>query len=284
MTPKQLVLLALQTSILSIVFGYGLRATVDDLLYLIRRPALLLRSVAAVFVVMPVLAVLLARLFDFPTSVKVALISLAISPVPPLLPRKETNAGGDAAYAIALMAVLGLLAIVVVPVTLQILASVFERQLLTTGMGVVRIVMITTLVPLAAGMFVRANLPRVADRIERPVAMISKVLLPLALLVLLIATASTLWASINLGTILPMLLFITAGLAVGHAMGGPDPHHALVLALSTACRHPALAMSIAASNFPDQRFAMTIMLYAIVGAIVTIPYLLLERRAQTLLN
>jgi hypothetical protein len=29
---------------------------------------------------------------------------------------------------------------------------------------------------------------------------------------------------------------------------------------------------------------MTIMLYAIVGAIVTIPYLLLERRAQTLLN
>ncbi|HEY7193243.1 MAG TPA: hypothetical protein VH439_05835, partial [Gemmatimonadales bacterium] len=84
-----------------------------------------------------------------------------------------------------------------------------------------------------------------------------------------------------LGTILPMLLFITAGLAVGHAMGGPHPHHALVLALSTACRHPALAMSIAAANFPDERFTMTILLYVIVGTIVTVPYLLMERRTQT---
>ena len=54
---KELVMLAFRVSILSTVFGFGLRATSRDLLYLGRRPGLLLRSVIAVFVIMPIVAV-----------------------------------------------------------------------------------------------------------------------------------------------------------------------------------------------------------------------------------
>jgi BASS family bile acid:Na+ symporter len=57
-----------------------------------------------------------------------------------------------------------------------------------------------------------------------------------------------------------MVAFVGVGLIVGHLMGGPDPEHSIVLALSTACRHPAIALSIAAANFPDQRFGGTILL------------------------
>src|SRR5262245_30675485 len=105
---KQIVMLALQVSILLTVFGFGLRATVDDLLYLVRRPGLFVRAILAVFVIMPIVAVLLARMFNFPT-VKIALVALAISPVPPILPTKETKAGGHAAFALGLMAWLSLL-------------------------------------------------------------------------------------------------------------------------------------------------------------------------------
>ena len=63
---KQLVILALQVSVLSTVFGFGLKTTTHDLSYLIRRPGLLARSLLAMFVVMPAVAVLLALLFDFP--------------------------------------------------------------------------------------------------------------------------------------------------------------------------------------------------------------------------
>ena len=93
---KQLVMLALQVSILATVFGFGLKATTADLLYLIRRPGLLLRSLVAVFVIMPALAVVLALVFDFPRPAEIVLISVAMSPVPPLLPQKETKAGGHA--------------------------------------------------------------------------------------------------------------------------------------------------------------------------------------------
>ena len=67
---KQLVVLALQVSVVCTVVGFGLRTTVHDLLYLVRRPGLLARSFLAMFVIMPVVAVLLARLFDFRPTVE----------------------------------------------------------------------------------------------------------------------------------------------------------------------------------------------------------------------
>ncbi len=126
---KQLVVVALQVSVFCMVFGFGLKTTTQDLSYLIRRPSLLVRSLLAVFVVMPIVAVLLAVLFDFELTVERALIALAVSPVPPLLPRKESKAGGDEHYALGLMAILALLAIVVTPLEIMILQSVAGRPL-----------------------------------------------------------------------------------------------------------------------------------------------------------
>ena len=164
------------------VVGFGLKTKSGDLSYLLRRPALLVRSVVSVFVVMPVVAVLLAQLFDFSPTVERALIALAVSPMPPLLPQKETKAGGDEDYALGLMAILALLAMAVIPLELLILRQLGGRPLEMASGTVVRVILISTLLPLAAGMAVRAFMPGLGARIEKPVALIAKVLLPLALL------------------------------------------------------------------------------------------------------
>ena len=91
---KQLVMLGLQVSIVCTVFGYGLKTTTAALLDVLRRPALLVRSVLSVLVIMPALAFALTRFLEVRHEVEVALVALAISPVPPLLPMKETKAGG----------------------------------------------------------------------------------------------------------------------------------------------------------------------------------------------
>ena len=279
MDMKQLVVLALQASVISTVVGFGLKTRQGDLSYLLRRPGLLVRSLVAVFVVMPVVAVLLAQLFDFEPTVERALIALSVSPVPPLLPRKESKAGGDEDYALGLMAILALMAMVVIPLELLILQSVGGRPLEMASGAVIRVVLISTLLPLAAGMAVRAFMPGLVDRIEKPVAIIAKVLLPIALLILLAAAAPAILALIgNGGIVIAMVIFLAVGLAVGHVLGGPNPDHSVVLALSTACRHPAIALSIAAANFPDERFGAPILLYILLGAIVALPYLAWQRR------
>src|SRR5512134_546339 len=109
MTLQQAIGLALQASILLTVLGFGLAATLDDVLYLARRPSLLVRSLLAMLVIMPVVALLIRLVFAFEPAVEIALVALALSPVPPLLPGKEQKVGGHAPYALGLMVIAGLL-------------------------------------------------------------------------------------------------------------------------------------------------------------------------------
>ena len=89
----------------------------------------LFKPMLAMLVLMPMMAVVLVRTFDFPHAMEVALVALAISPVPPLLPNRENKAGGAAPYGLGLMATAGALSIVVVPVAVAFLQRVFDRPL-----------------------------------------------------------------------------------------------------------------------------------------------------------
>jgi BASS family bile acid:Na+ symporter len=251
MALKELVMLAIQVSILSTVFGFGLNATREDLLYLLRQPRLLARSLLAVFVILPIVAVALAAAFDFPQSAKIVLVALALSPVPPLLPRKEAGAGGQNSYALGMPP--GTIAGVVV-----------------TGI----------ILPLLAGMAVRTLSPALAERIVKPVALIARLLLPVAVVVLFASAVTSIWALVGDGTVLSMVILTVAGLAIGHVLGGPHPEQSVVLALSTACRHPALALTIATTNFPDRQFGAIILMYLIVSGIVCVPYLKWHQRRR----
>lgn len=278
MGARELVLLAIVLSILCTVFGFGLKAAWDDLLYLARRPGLLLRSLLAVNVLMPIVALLLVRTFDLQHEVEVALVALAISPLPPLLPNRLGKAGGHAAYGISLMATLGLLAIATVPLTLQLLGSLLDRPLGIAPSAIASKVLTMIIAPLAAGILVRAWLPAVASRIERPVELVAKLLLPLAVLALLSAVLPAVWALVGNGTVVAMVAFVAIGLLVGHVVGGADPEKATVLAIASACRHPAIALSIASTNFPDERFGATIVLFLLVSALACLPYIAWQKR------
>jgi BASS family bile acid:Na+ symporter len=278
MTLQQLVMLALQVSILLTVFGFGLHATANDMLFLVRRPGLLARSLLAMFVVMPVVALTLAMTLNVAPTVEIALVALAISPVPPLLPKKEDKAGGHTSYALGLMVTTALLSIVLVPATIEILSLVTGRRLTVATGAIVGVVLKAIVLPLVAGMAVRAVLPGVAKRLVKIVTLVAKVLLPVAVLALLAGTAGAVWDLIGNGTVLAIVVFTVVGLAVGHLLGGPHPDDSVVLALSTACRHPAIALGIAAANYPDQRFGGTLVLTLIVSAIVTAVYVIWRRR------
>lgn len=282
MDTKQLIVLALQVAIIGTVFGLGLRATLDDLLYVVRRPGLLIRSVLAVLVVMPMLVVVFVKVFDLRTTVEVVLVALALSPVPPLLPRKEEKAGGLPSFGLGLMLVLALGAIAAIPLSAAVLDRVFERPISMQPGAIARIVVTMVLVPLLAGMVMRRFAPRWADGLDKPMSWIANGLLLIGVALLLIGTWHAVWAATGGGAMLAIVAFVAIGLLVGHLMGGPEQEHSAVLALSTACRHPAIALAIASSNYPDERFGGTIILYLLVSALAGIPYVVWRRRHASL--
>ncbi len=279
MTLQQAVMLALQASILMTVFSFGLRATPGDVLYVFRQPALLARSIAAMFAIMPIVALALTSAFSLRPSVEIMLIALAISPIPPLLPGRQQKAGGDASFGLGLMVIIGALSIVIVPLAVDLLARFAARPITTSPSAIAGIVLKAAIGPLVAGMAGRALLPGVAARAAKPIELIATVLLGLGLLAVLVRGMPTVLSLIGNGSVLAFAAFVAVGLAVGHLLGGPNADDRLVLALATATRHPMIALTVAKANFPDEpMLGATVLLYLLVGLIVGIPYQVWQKR------
>jgi BASS family bile acid:Na+ symporter len=282
MTIRDIVILVLQISVFCTVFGFGIRTTPAHAVDVLRRPAVLLRGIAGMFILMPALAILLARLFEFRQTVEIALIAISISPVPPLLPQRYGKAGGAAHFALGLMAILSVLAIVIVPLAVKVVELFFARTLSIGPLAVARIVVVSALLPLGAGMLVAAKAPvTLVEILKKLTALVTLIFLPLAAVLLLVIAAPAIGTLIGEGTIVAIVMFTLAGLAVGHLMGRGDPDQSTALAVSTACRHPAVALSVASANFPDQPFGAAILLYMVVSASVALPYIVWRRTLRS---
>jgi bile acid:Na+ symporter, BASS family len=274
MTLQELIGLSFKTSIFLIVFTLGIAAKPQDILFLFRKPSHLLRSLLSMNIIMPAVAVALAWAFDLSPAVKWALVTLAVSPVPPFLPVKQIKAGGCAPYAISLLAVEALLAIVFVPVSGAVCGRIFQNDAHVNILAIVLVVLMTILVPLAVGRLVGRFAPNVGLRIANPLARAGNVLLLIGLALVLFVNARGMVSLFGNGTLVTIVAFSVVGLAVGHLLGGPIPGERAVLALSTATRHPAVALAVVSANFPARSpAAAAIFLFVFVGMIVPIPYL-----------
>jgi len=273
MTIAELIPLVIQTSIVLLVFGLGLHATLEDVSYLFRRPGLLVRALLAMGVVVPFFAAVLAAVFDLYPSVEIALLLLAVSPVPPILPGKQLKLGGHASYVYGLLVTAALFAIVLVPLMIEVLGRVFQREAHIAPAAIAKVVLITVLAPIVAGLAVRRFAPALAERIAAFVTRLGTVLLVVGLLPILVTAWPGIVSLIGNGTILAIVAVVVAGLVAGQVLGGPDPDDRTALAIASSMRHPGVALAIAKVNFPDEKLVFAaVLLFAVVNAVVTIPY------------
>jgi len=274
MTAAKVVILLLQASIFLTVFSLGLRATFQDASWLLQRPRLLLRSLVAMDVIMPLFAAFLAAAFHLHPAVEAALVLLAVSPVPPILPWQQLKLGGSSAYVMGLLVTTSLLAIVQVPLTIKFLGAIFKVDVGIEPASVAKVVIITVLLPVTLGIVVHARAPGLAQRGGPVLAKVAFATLVLAAAPLLFVEWRFMLVLIGNGTLASIVAFVLVGVTAGHLLGGPDPGNRTTLALATASRHPGLAMAIASANFPGQfrSIAGAILLYMLVKAVVLIPY------------
>ena len=279
MSLQTLILFVLKASILLNVFAIGLKAGVHDATYMFRRPGKLAKALLAMNILMPLFAIAFVLAFHLKHAVEVALVALAVSPVPPILPRKLRKAGATESDTIGLLVAVGILAIVFVPAAMEILERVFHVPLRMTFASVAALIFITIILPLALGIAVHTLAPVAADRLVNPIAKIASITLLLSAVVILFSGAPAIWELIGNGTLVAIAAFVLVGLLIGHFVGGPKPENRTGLALATASRHPGIAIALAVANFPEEKLAISaVLLYLLVNALVSIPYHILTKR------
>lgn len=271
-TLKALIPTLLTVSLGGLVLAVGLNAGRGDLLYVLRRPGELFKGVLAVIVIPPILAGILVYLLPLEPVVKIGIMLMAVSPVPPLVPGKQLGIGGRKEYAYGLYSALALLTIVSVPLVLGIASYVFGRDADVPFDKLFKTVFVGVVLPLGLGVLIRFIAPPLAARIWKPIFIISMVLVLAVFLPIVVRIWPALMALVGNGTVLAMAIVSAICLAVGHFLGGPDLVDRATLAVAASVRHPGIAMSIAGASFTDKRVSAAILLFMLVGMVVAIPY------------
>jgi BASS family bile acid:Na+ symporter len=229
--------------------------------------------------IVPLAAIFVDRTFELESAVKIALITLSVSPVPPVWPKRSLQAGGEQAYTIGLLVVTATLSIVIIPITLAITESIFSIPLRTSPLAIGNVALLTIIAPLLIGIEIRKLWPRFAHRAAPRVVKAGFALLMLSALPLLLKLLPAITTLFGDGAVLAMVAIALVGLLAGHLLGGPTDNDRLVLALASATRHPAIALTIATANFPDEKLVpAAVVLYLLVSLVVTTAYLKWSKR------
>jgi BASS family bile acid:Na+ symporter len=281
MTLQQIISLGIQGSMALMGFCIGLHARFDDLLYLLQRPSLLIRSLLAMNVIMPAVAVAIALWLDVDHALKVALIALSVSPVPPILPGSQLKAGGRECYVVGLLAAAALVSIVFVPAVAALIGRLFGQAVRTAPSAIAWIVLTSILAPLILGVVVRRLAPKLATLLARPLSLLATVVLVVAFLPVLLKIWPAILASFGNFTFVTIVAFCAIGIVVGHVLGGPDREDRSVLALATASRHPAVALAVVQNTSELLLPVLGIVLVALtVGAVLGAMYSKVSARAS----
>ncbi|QSI76021.1 bile acid:sodium symporter family protein [Niveibacterium microcysteis] len=266
----------LKGAVAVMLLAIGAASSVRQVAYLWQRPALLSRALLAMYVLVPAAAVLIDEFVPLGNVARAALLVLAVSAGAPMLPRK-LGAIGRSPYVFSLVVTSSFLAVAFVPVWVMVLGPHFELDRQVEPLQIAMSVAQTILLPLLAGMALRAMWPAICERwADRLIAALGSLLMLMGLAMLLMFGHMLL--DVPPRSFVAMTGLLLIALVIGHLLGGPDPHERTALAITCSTRHVGLAVLVAAS-MPGPYAVLLITAYLLCSLIVTVPYLMWRRRS-----
>jgi BASS family bile acid:Na+ symporter len=162
-----------------VMLGLGLSLTVDDFKRVLNYPRAVLIGLFCQMILLPAVAVGVAHLFNLQGALAVGLMLLAAAPGGATANLFSHLAKGDVALNITLTAVNSLLALFTLPliVNWSLVHFMGEGQVIPMVLSKIIEVFVIVLGPVAIGMAVRRSTPATADRLDKPVRILSALIL-----------------------------------------------------------------------------------------------------------
>ncbi len=258
---------AMLSFVVSSMLAMGAGLTVSQISEPLRNARLVTLALLANFVVMPLGALVLAKVLWLDEPFGVGLLLLGCAAGAPFLPKLAELAKGNLGFAVGAMVLLMVVTVVYLPIVLPLLLP----EVSVDSWGIARSLILLMLLPLATGLALKARYGDLAARLKPILDWVSN--LSLIFLVVLITAANIDKVLQVFGTrgILAGLLFIALGFGVGWLLGGPDADTKRVMALGTAQRNIAAALVVASQSFSDPKVVVMVIVVAIVGLIILMP-------------
>jgi bile acid:Na+ symporter, BASS family len=253
--------------VLSSMLAMGLGLTVGQIITPLRTARLVVLSLLANFVLMPLAAVALAALLRLDQPLGVGLLLLGTAAGAPFLPKLAQIAKGNLAFAVGLMVLLMVVTVGYLPLVLPVLLPGVS----VNPAKIARSLFLLMLLPLAGALAVKARFAVAAARTKPVLDRVSNLSLILLVLLITAANINNVLAVFGTHGILAGLLFIAVGFGIGWLLGGPGMDTRRVLALGTAQRNIAAALVVGSQSFSDPKVVVMVVVVAIISLLVLMP-------------
>ena len=277
-------LAALPIALAVIMFGLGLDLTLQDFARIGRRPKPVVVALACQLFLLPLICFGLVILFALPPLLAVGMMLLAASPGGTVANLYSHLFRGDVALNISLTAINSIIAVVTLPLVVNLAIAFFQPGDLAVGLQFRKTVevFLIVLVPVAIGMLVRGFRPGFADAMDRPVRIASVVILTV---VVVGAALSNLDVLVN---DLPSLAGITVSfcvlsLGVGYVVPRLlriDRPQAVASAFEVGIHNATLAIVVAQSVLMSPQMSLPAAVYGVLMfPLAALFGLIIKRRA-----
>ena len=287
MVSSQLLSVFLPVALAIIMLGLGLSLTLADFRRVLTHPKAVAVALLCQMLILPLICVGVAHLYGLTPALAVGMMLLAASPGGTSANLYSHLAHGDVALNVTLTAINSVLAIVMLPlvVNLSLIHFFGEGKVLPLQFDKVIQIFLVVLGPVAAGMLIRSRFPGAAARSEKPVKIASAIFL-FAVVALVMVTQPKALATGAATIGLAALTFNVLSLAVGYFVPlvvKLNQRQATAIGMEIGLHNGTLAIAIAMSptllNNPEM--AVPAAIYGLIAFITAALFgVLVSKRAS----
>ena len=258
--------LAVLVFVIASMFSLGLSLTMKQIIDPLKNTRMVILALVANFVLVPILAYVLALIFNLDDSLRTGLILLSTAAGAPFLPKLVDSAKGNVAFSVGLMVLLMVVTIIYLPLVLPLLLGDVQ----VSPWDIAKSLIIMMLIPMAVGLFIKARYEESAAKIQPTFGMASNIALLTLVVLGLVLNFSSMIALVGTFGILAAIIFILISLIIGFLLGGSDRGNKNVLGLGTAQRNISAALVVAGQNFSSDVITYVLVI-AIISLVVLMP-------------
>ena len=254
--------------VISGMLALGLSQTVKQIIEPLKNVRITISAIVASYILLPLFATSIARIFGIDPTLRYGLVLLSMAAGAEVGPIFTAKSNANVSLAGGILAMSIAITIIYIP----FMIGVFLPDVEVDVKHMVLKLILTIVVPLLLGLFIRARFEKVAHAAVKYLHLISRLFVIFLLLTLIGLYYKPFIGLIGTFTILAGVIYIVAAFVIGYLLGWPERGSMLAMGFMHGARNASIAVIAASSAFSDQpNVMMMIATMVILMLVILIP-------------
>jgi BASS family bile acid:Na+ symporter len=234
--------------VVSAMLALGLGQTVGQILQPLRNVRITISAVVASYIILPLIAASISRLFSLDPSLRYGLVLMAMAAGAEIGPLLTANSNANVMLSGGIL----VMSIGITIIYLPLMLGVFLPDVHFDVKHLLLKLCLTIVAPLLLGLFIRSRFEKIAHTAEKYMHINSRVFVILLTVIVILLYYERIIGLFGTYAILAGLIFVVGGFGIGYLLGRPERGTSLAMGYMHGARNASVAVMVANDVFRDQ--------------------------------